>query len=73
MTGALTRLQSTSSAVRQGRVEPVGAYAEAERVGIDGLPHPGAVLYPGQAYCSVMNPRTGTCVAPAFISTAGIR
>lgn len=34
-------------------------YADAERVGADGLPYVGAVLYPGQAFYSTVDAQAG--------------
>ena len=52
-------MQEDSAAVRGKKMKATGAYAEAERIGPDGLPHVGAVLYPGQAYYSTLDPQSG--------------
>ncbi|KAK9786393.1 hypothetical protein WJX73_005626 [Symbiochloris irregularis] len=51
--------KAESAAVSQKKVQPVGGYADAERMGTDGLPHPGTVLYPGQGYYSIVEPISG--------------
>ena len=62
--------QAGSEAARQKRVSEARAYAEAERVGTDGLPHVGAVLYPGQAYYSVLDTRSGLSCPKYLVADA---
>ena len=53
---------SHSAAVLDGGVEPLGLQPEAERVDSDGLPHVGAVVWPGQSYYTTLNKSNGACV-----------
>ena len=41
------------------QVQPEGGQRNEERIDVDGLPHVGAVIYPGQAYYSKVNCATG--------------
>ena len=38
-----------------------GPHRNQERIDIDGLPHVGAVIYPGQSYYSKVDCATGGC------------
>lgn len=53
-------MQAESAAVSLKKVQPNGNYTDAERIGTDGLPHAGTVLYPGQGYYSIVEPISGT-------------
>lgn len=48
-----------STAVAAHGVKAVGPHAEGERVDSDGLPHVGAVLWPGQSYYTTLNKTNG--------------
>lgn len=52
-------LDGPSAAVSHGRVVPVGKHKAADRVDSDGLPMPGAVVWPGQTYYSTKDTVTG--------------
>ena len=41
------------------QVQPEGVQRNEERIDVDGLPHAGAVIYPGQAYYSKVDCATG--------------
>ena len=40
-------------------MRPEGGHKDADRIDVDGLPHVGAVVYPGQAYYSKKDKLTG--------------
>lgn len=41
------------------QVRPEGVHRNEERIDVDGLPHVGAVVYPGQGYYSKVDCATG--------------
>ena len=47
-----------------------GGHRNEERIGVDGLPHVGAVIYPGQAYYSKVDCATGARSAVATMHAA---
>ena len=66
---------SHSAAVLDQGVEPLGLQSEAERVDSDGLPHVGAVVWPGQSYYTTLNKSNGAggglpCACDAALSPA---
>lgn len=61
--------EAGSSSIRTKGVRPPGNYDHSDRVGPDGLPQVGAVIYPGQEYYSqkdmstgAFNPKYCTCL-----------
>ena len=46
------------SSVESLKVKPEADHKDADRVGLDGLPHVGAVVWPGQAYYGTMDRMT---------------
>jgi DNA-directed RNA polymerase I subunit RPA2 len=44
-------------------LHPLGPHKDADRIDSDGLPHVGAVLYPGQAYACTLDTATGRASA----------
>eukprot|EP00873_Tetraselmis_striata_P041965 jgi/Tetstr1/462229/TSEL_000628.t1 len=41
-------IQGESTAAEEGRVEPAGDYKDADHLDVDGLPHVGALIWPGE-------------------------
>lgn len=52
-------LNGPSAAVAHGKVVPVGKHKGADRIDVDGLPMPGAVIWPNQTYYSTKDTVTG--------------
>lgn len=52
-------LDGPSAAVAEGKVVPVGKHKAADRVDSDGLPQPGAVIWPHQTYYTTKDLVTG--------------
>ena len=55
---------AASAAVAAAGVKPVAGHAEAERVDTEGLPHVGAVVWPGQSYYTTLNKTNGALLCP---------
>ena len=62
------------------QVQPEGGHRNEERIDVDGLPHVGTVIYPGQAYYSRVDCATGmlgrpccTCSAQVFSELLSMR
>ena len=49
------------------RVRPEAQYKDADRIGLDGLPHVGAVVWPQQAYYATMDRMTCESVGDACV------
>ena len=45
------------------RVKPEAQHKDADKVGVDGLPHVGAVVWPSEAYYSTVDRMTCECCA----------
>ena len=41
------------------RLAPEGGYKDAEQIDVDGLPHVGAAIWPGQSYYNAKDKLTG--------------
>lgn len=72
MSSSLRHMQAESEAIPQKKVIPTGGYGDAERIGTDGLPHAGTVLYPGQGYYSTVEPISGVTAERVFELTNAI-
>lgn len=47
------------------RVKPEAQHKDADKVGLDGLPHVGAVVWPSESYYSTVDRMT--CKSPAYL------
>ena len=64
--------QEGFSSVDKLKVKPEGQHKDADRVGLDGLPHVGAVVWPQQAYYGTVDRMTckGRLLLAAVLSCA---